>query len=276
MYAMRIWLLILLLLGTTAQAELRLYVFHCGVLQLEDVSAFGLTNDETPVRSLFVPCYLVEQRGDAGVRRLLFDAGLPADVAGAGPVTLQPGETLIYPRSLADQLADLGLTPADIHYVAFSHLHFDHVGSANLFTSATQLIQAAEFQSGFVETDLSIYQPELFSALRGSPRQVLDGDYDVFGDGSVRLVAAPGHTPGHQVLLVRLREHGPVLLSGDLYHFRESRALRRVPTFNTNAQQTLESMDMVEALLAAEGAELWIEHDLAFADTLMKAPAFYH
>ncbi len=97
----------------------------------------------------------------------------------------------------------------------------------------------------------------------------------MFGDGSVVLVSAPGHTPGHQVLLLRLENFGPLILSGDLYHFRKNRELRRVPLFNTDAQQTLESMTKVEALIVAEGATLWIEHDQALADTLNKTPRFY-
>ncbi|MEM8769805.1 MAG: N-acyl homoserine lactonase family protein, partial [Pseudomonadota bacterium] len=106
-------------------------------------------------------------------------------------------------------------------------------------------------------------------------REVLNGDHDVFGDGSVILVSAPGHTPGHQVLFLRLKNLGNLVLSGDLYHFRKSRELRRAPTFNYNAEQTFAAMDKVEALIEAEGATLWIEHDKALADTLVKAPDFY-
>lgn len=262
------------LLGSpVAQAEVRLYVFDCGSIALDDVSPFGLTNEETAVRELFVPCYLVEHRG-TGVSRLLFDAGLPMALAGQGPVTPEPGMTLHYDRSLEDQLAVLDLTPADIDFVAFSHLHFDHVGSAGLFTESMHLIQTAEYQAGFVERP-AIYQPDLYMPLADSPRRLLNGDHDVFGDGSVTLVSAPGHTPGHQSLLVRLEDPGPVLLSGDLYHFRHSRVARRVPVFNTSVDQTLQAMDRVEALLKKERATLWIEHDKALADTLRKAPAFY-
>lgn len=266
----------LMLLAANAAADVRLYVFDCGSIELAEVSAFGLGNDETAVRTLFVPCYLIEHRGGAGepVRRLLFDAGLPAAVAGQGPVTPEPGMTLSYERALTDQLEDLGLSPDDIDFVAFSHLHFDHVGSAAAFTAAEQLIQRAEYQAGFVD-GLPVYESHLFEPLAGSPRRLLDGDHDVFGDDSVRLISAPGHTPGHQALLVRLEEPGPVVLSGDLYHFRASRRLRRIPTFNTGPEDTLESMDKVEALLETEGATLWIEHDQALAQTLRLAPGFY-
>jgi len=91
----------------------------------------------------------------------------------------------------------------------------------------------------------------------------------------VKLIYTPGHTPGHQVLLITLENTGPVLLSGDLYHTCANRSLRRAPTFNYDAQQTLESMEMIEQLLVATGATLWIEHDKALADTLKKAPQYY-
>jgi N-acyl homoserine lactone hydrolase len=267
--------ILLLLTALASQAEVRLYVFDCGSLTLEDVSPFGLSNDETPVRELFVPCYLIEHGAGDRVRRLLFDAGLPADIAGQGTVEPEPGMRMRYDRALADQLADLGLAPADIDLVAFSHLHFDHVGSANLFTASTLLIQRPEYQAGFDDPDPRLFQAHLYEALRDAPRLLLDGDHDVFGDGRVRLISAPGHTPGHQALLVSLAETGPVVLSGDLYHFRESRAMRRVPVFNSDAGQTRAAMDTVEALLDREGATLWIEHDKALADTLRKAPGFY-
>jgi glyoxylase-like metal-dependent hydrolase (beta-lactamase superfamily II) len=104
---------------------------------------------------------------------------------------------------------------------------------------------------------------------------MLDGDHDVFGDGSVRIIYTPGHTPGHQALLVNLSNTGPVILSGDLFHFRANRRLRRAPTFNYDPVMTLESMDRIEALIKETDAALWIEHDKALADTLRKAPEFY-
>jgi glyoxylase-like metal-dependent hydrolase (beta-lactamase superfamily II) len=223
------------------------------------------------VRELFVPCYLIEHREG----RLLWDAGLPINLAGQGLVELEPGMKARYDTPLTSQLEELGLSPEDIDQVAFSHMHFDHTGAANLFTGARLLIQNTEYQAAFVDRD-PVFVPELYLNLSDNERTMLSGDYDVFGDGSVTIISAPGHTPGHQALLVRLEQTGPLLLSGDLYHFRESRELRRVPAFNTSAEETLRSMDKVEALLEREGATLWIEHDKAFADTLDLAPAYYH
>jgi len=249
-----------------------LSVFDCGRVALEDVSDFGLTNDETPVRRMFVPCYVVEHPEG----RLLWDGGLPLAMAGQGEIEMDGGFHIVYERAFPEQLAAIGLAPEDIDLVAFSHMHFDHVGTANRFAHATLLIQRAEYEAAFERADENpFFDRDLYSALADAPRQLLDGDHDVFGDGTVRILSAPGHTPGHQVLALELRELGPLVLSGDLYHFRKSRELRRTPVFNTDAAETLRSMDKIEAYIAERGATLWIEHDAALADTLELAPAKY-
>jgi glyoxylase-like metal-dependent hydrolase (beta-lactamase superfamily II) len=251
--------------------DLKLYVFDCGLIGFSDISMFSLSNDETPVRELFVPCYLIEHPEG----RLVWDAGLPLAMAGQGRIEEEEGVYMTYEQGFDAQLAELGLTPADIELIAFSHMHYDHVGAANIFTSSTLLIQDREYTAAFEDPDNPYFQPEHYMGIAGNERQLLSGDHDVFGDGRVVLISAPGHTPGHQVLLLRLENAGPLMLSGDLYHFSKSRELRRAPEFNVDAEQTFESMDKVEALLAKEGATLWIEHEQALADTLNLAPAFY-
>lgn len=256
-----------------AAGELRLYVFDCGRIQLQSVKMFGLADDETDVRELAVPCYVIEHpRG-----RMLWDGGLPSAIAttpgwqqdgGGGATRLD--------RTLPQQLAamDLGMDAFD--YVAFSHMHFDHVGVANELRGGTLLIQRAEHDATFGGGTASPgFDPKLYEGLRTARAQILDGDHDVFGDGAVRIIAAPGHTPGHQVLFVRLGETGPIVLSGDLYHFAVSRERRRVPPFNTNAGQTTASMGRVERLLEETGATLWIEHELAHFERLKRAPGYY-
>ncbi len=219
---------------------------------------------------MFVPCYLVTHENG----RLLWDGGLPLAVAEAGePVPVGAG-SMVYERSIVAQLADMQLRPSDIEYVAFSHLHFDHAGAANAFTRSHVLMQQTEWDGAF-GSDAAYVDTSLFEGLRDARRTMLNGDHDVFGDGSVRIIYAPGHTPGHQVLLVDLDNTGPVLLSGDLYHFQENRSLKRAPHFNFDQAMTLASMERVESVLAQTGATLWIEHDQALADTLKKAPAYY-
>lgn len=252
-------------------SKVRLYVMDCGLLRLSDVSPFGLTNQDTPVRELFVPCYLIRHpKGN-----LLWDAGLDPALVGQGEVAGE-GFTQIYHRSLEQQLAELGLQPHDIQQLAISHFHFDHAGSAGLFTQATLLIQRPEYEAAFLNVEGNpVYDYSLYQSLRGNPRKLLEGDHDVFGDGRVKIISAPGHTAGHQVLLLNLAKTGPLLVSGDLYHFKASRRLRSVPVFNQNTEATLASMDKVEALIAKTGATLWIEHDKALADTLSLSPHYY-
>lgn len=261
---------LLLLLALPVQAGPKLYVFDCGRINLDNLELFNLTAEESPVRQMFVPCYLVEHPKG----RLLFDGGLPRNVADSdGPVAIEGG-SLAYDRWIVDQLADMGLAPADIDYVVFSHLHFDHAGAANAFVTSEVLMQRKEWDAAFGDGG-GFIDTSLFDGLQDAEVTFIDGDHDVFGDGSVQLLFTPGHTPGHQLLSVRLNNTGQVLISGDLYHTRANRDLRRVPTFNNNAQQTHESMDRVEALLADTGATLWIEHDQALADSLKKAPQYY-
>lgn len=262
-------LLLLSLMTAGAQAGPKLYVFDCGVLHLDDVSMFGLSADETPVRELFVPCYLIRHADGL----LFWEGGLPLAVAEADGSVAVAGSTMVYERSIVDQLADMDIAPADIRFAAYSHLHFDHVGAANALAGVNVLMQKAEWDTAFGGG--GFVDESLIEGLRNAELTIIEGDHDVFGDGSVEIIFTPGHTPGHQVLLVNLAETGPVLLSGDLYHFRESRALRRVPVFNHDAATTFDSMDKIEALLRSRGATLWIEHDKALADSLRKAPQYY-
>ncbi len=262
----------LLCISSASTADVKLYVFDCGRISFEDVSMFSLSNEETDVRQLFVPCYLIEH--DAG--RLLWDAGLPLDIVGQGKVEVRPGAAMWYDASLLDQMAAMGLAPSDVDFAAFSHMHYDHVGAANAFKGSTILIQESEYVAAFERADdNAFFNQTLYADLNDAERVILNGDHDVFGDGSVEIISAPGHTPGHQTLLLELDNFGPLMLSGDLYHFEASRAMRRVPEFNTDAAETLKSMDKVEAIVAATRATFWIEHNQALADTLKMAPQYY-
>jgi N-acyl homoserine lactone hydrolase len=107
------------------------------------------------------------------------------------------------------------------------------------------------------------------------PVTKFEGDHDVFGDGSVTIISTPGHTPGHQSLLVRLPKTGGLLLTGDAVHFKDNWENRRVPDFNTDSTQTLASMQRISGILAKEKAQLWINHDKVQSDSLKFAPSFY-
>ena len=262
--------------GDGGAAGPKLYVFDCGRIRLASVEAFNLKDTDTDVRDLSAPCYVVDHPNG----QLLWDAGLPSELAAAkGWVTRPDGLANTLDETLASQMARMGLgfDMDSLEYVAFSHIHWDHVGASNEVASGTWLVQQGDYDAAHAEGNLSVpaVQPELLVGIKERPTQVLSGDHDVFGDGTVQLIAADGHTPGHQVLFVDLAETGPVVLSGDLYHFQFSRANRVVPLFNVDADRSLQSMDKVEALVAMTGADFWLQHDASLFDAQQKAPGFY-
>ena len=178
---------------------------------------------------------------------------------------------------LAQQLAEINIKPEQIQYLAMSHFHADHTGNANLFKHSTLLIQSEEYDAAFGPEPQSYhFDPASYSELDRNKMQVLHGDYDVFGDGRVVIKKAVGHTPGHQMLFLELPHSGPIMLSGDLYHFTSNREHRRVPGFNFNKEETLESMDKMEKFIADKHAQLWIQHDLEQNQTIRHSPAFYN
>jgi N-acyl homoserine lactone hydrolase len=201
---------------------------------------------------------------------VLWDTGV-ADTIAAMPDGQAPADPRMThwrrPKTLASQLEQLGVKPADIKYLAVSHTHPDHIGNVELFPQAMLLVQKAEYEW---PNPLGVgrFKPE-------HPVTKLEGDHDVFGDGSVILIATPGHTPGHQSLLVKLPNTGALVLSGDAVHFKSNWENRGVPSGNTDKDKTLASMQRISDLLAKEKAQLWINHDKAQRDSLKMAPAYY-
>jgi N-acyl homoserine lactone hydrolase len=179
-------------------------------------------------------------------------------------------------KTLRSQLALSGYAPQDVTYFALSHYHADHTANANDFARATWLVQQPERDPMFAEKGPAITQRAQYIALKDSKTKILNGqDYDVFGDGTVVIKAAYGHTPGHQVLYVKLAKTGPVLLAGDLYHYQEERNTDKTPTFEFDRDQSLASRAAIEAFVKKSGAQLWIEHDFANFNRQKKAPAYY-
>lgn len=255
-----------------AAADLKLYAFNCGEVEMLDLSIFDSGGAYDGMQNSAVnTCYLLRHpKGD-----LLWDTGLPDALnAVEGGVTNGPFQ-LQMPKTLIGQLAEIGVGPADIDYLSLSHSHFDHTGNAAVFASATFIVHEAE--RAYMFRDEARASPQSFdsyAALEGAKTVTFTDEYDVFGDGSVRIIAMPGHTPGHSVLLANLKNSGPVLLTGDLYHLTQARKRRTVPVFNTDADETLRSMDRFEALAAKKDARVVIQHEADdFAD-LPKPPAY--
>jgi glyoxylase-like metal-dependent hydrolase (beta-lactamase superfamily II) len=184
-------------------------------------------------------------------------------------------------RPLLPQLAALGYTPADISYLALSHYHGDHVANANSFAGSTWIVQDVEKTAMFAKQDAKAKgsnapNPAFFGKLENSKTILLHSeDHDVFGDGTVVIKFTPGHTPGHQSLFLKFARTGPVVLSGDLYHYPEERSLGIVPGFDFNAEQTRKSRADLEVFMKKSGAVLWIQHGTADNAKLKKAPEYY-
>jgi len=256
------------LLASMASADdvQRLYVLDCGPNLGRDQARWSPGVNEGQAIEFSDNCYLI--RHAKGL--LLWDTGVPDAVATMpdGMVVANGAITYRRAKTLASQLAELGVKPADVTYVALSHTHGDHVGNIALFGSSTVLIQGAEYDWAMAGAN-----KPAFAVSQKFER--LAGDHDVFGDGSVTILSTPGHTPGHQSLLVRLPKTGSVVLSGDAVHFRDNWEHRRVPSMNTDRAQTLASLQRLQSVLDERRAQLWINHDKAQSEGLRYAPAYY-
>jgi N-acyl homoserine lactone hydrolase len=252
-------------------AEVRLYALDCGRYEFKDMGMFSDTGEyDGKPGSLVDPCFVI--RHPKGT--LLWDAGLGDKIADSASGLTFGGIQGWVDHKLADQLKTLGLTPADITFVALSHLHFDHTGNANAFPSSTWILDKAELAWATATPPPPAVMPDTFSGYKTAKTQMIDGDLDVFGDGSVRILRTPGHTPGHKSLMVKLRKAGTVILSADLYATRDSRKAGRVPVGNVSRADTLASIDRVEQIAGNRKARVVVQHDPADFKSLPKFPAY--
>jgi N-acyl homoserine lactone hydrolase len=223
-------------------------------------------------------CWLIER----GNQWLLWDTGVPESALNDPQGWSTLPKLIVYhlDKTLTDQLAEIGLKPADIAYVAISHTHGDHIGNMGLFQNSTALIQRAEYEwisSPDGPNDNVNQLKALARKLMGTPKhlRLLDGDTDVFGDGSVTLISTPGHTPGSQSLLVHLKNSGFIILSGDVVHLEENFEKDTVPSLNTDKAASIASMERVRRMISTYNAKFFINHDKAETDKLKLIPAFY-
>ncbi|MFV1984556.1 MAG: N-acyl homoserine lactonase family protein [Thiohalomonadales bacterium] len=260
-------------LGEPAKIELKLYVFNCGEIEVRDLSVFNPAIPKGTVKTLSDACYLIVHPNGM----LFWDGGLPDDlVTQIGGAEVSNGLfKLSKSRTLKSQFEEIGVDPLSVDYIALSHLHFDHTGSANYFTNAKWLIQKSEFDIAFTPEGINIgFVPESYNLLQNNVQE-LQGHYDVFGDKSVVIISTPGHTPGHQALYINLPKTGKIILSGDLYHFKENRINYGIPDFNTSKRETIHSFVLMDNLLDRLNATLWIQHDKPFFESLNLSPSFY-
>jgi glyoxylase-like metal-dependent hydrolase (beta-lactamase superfamily II) len=248
---------------------------------MTDAEHFRLQKEEVATANMSVACFLVVH--PKGI--LLWDVGALPDSAwkpNGRQVTQYisvpglPQRAITITKPLREQLAELGYSPSDINYLALSHYHYDHTANANEFANSTWLVRQAERDAMFAVDPPAMTQPSTYSDLLKSKTVFLKSDdYDVFGDGAVVIKPALGHTPGHQVLYLKLAKTGGVVLSGDLYHYLEERSLDRLPTFEFDPVQSRATRVVIERFLKDTGAQLWIQHDFYGNTKLKKSPAFY-
>jgi len=252
-------------------ASPRIYVFDDGFIRGLDPQLFGVSADQLAEVDFRMTSYLIVHPSGT----MMWDAGGIADDAfGADGASVTRG-AMSADRPLLPQLAAVGYSPADVDYFALSHYHADHTANANAFASATWIVQRAELDAMTSGEPAAFFQPATFAGLLEAEKLVLDDEeLDVFGDGSVVVMPAPGHTPGHQVLAVRLANAGTIVLGGDLYHYPEERTLDALPTIEVDPEQSRASRARIEAFLEDTGGTLWIEHDIATHATLPRAPDF--
>jgi glyoxylase-like metal-dependent hydrolase (beta-lactamase superfamily II) len=251
----------LLVEPASAQAKLeRLYAIECGERTAPDVAPWTPgVNVGKPVD--FVDnCYLIKH----GTDWMVWDTGL-TDAIFSTPSS--DPNAWKRTKSLAGELDKIGVKPSDIKYVAVSHTHPDHIGNIELFPQSLLLVQKAEYDWPGPDG-----KPRF---LPSHPVKTLEGDYDLFGDGTVTIISTPGHTPGHQSLLVKLPQTGAVLLTGDAVHLQDNWEAKRVPAINVDKDKSAASMQRMAELIAQNRAQLWINHDKPQSLTINRPPEFY-
>ena len=253
-----------LVLAAPAAAQapsVQLWRLDCGSLDIDDLGAFSDTGLYAGQRkTLVASCYLIRD----GDRYLLWDAGLDGALAGKP----KDKEGSLLKEKIVAQLARIGVRPEAINFVGVSHYHYDHTGQLPDFAKSTLLIGKGDWN---VAQNWPAAKARFAPWLGGGSKvEPVEGDKDVFGDGKVTMLDLPGHTEGHHGLLVQLAS-GPVLLSGDQYHFTEQVKNRGVPSFNVNRADTLASMDRFDRLAANLKAKVIIQHE---PDDVAKLPAF--
>ena len=244
-----------------APAEVTLTRIDCGTgAQPTDVGQrFSDTFAYKDLKLTFTfSCYMIKH----GTDYMVWDTGF---APGSNPNAPKVG--------IVDRLKELNVTPDQVKWVGISHFHADHTGQLDPFKNATLLIGKGDWDGITAPTPMPGANAAGFKSWIDEKRKVepLTADKDVFGDGSVTVLRTPGHTPGHSALLVRLKDMGPVLLSGDAAHFRENYESNGVPSFNFDRAATVASIERMKQIGANLKATVVIQHDMR---DISKLPAF--
>jgi N-acyl homoserine lactone hydrolase len=255
-----------------------LYRLDCGHSLANDESVW--TPGENVGRSIEFSstCWLLRH----GSEWVLWDTGVPQATLNDPKGWSTLPKLIVYhlDKTITGQLAGIGLKTSDITYVVLSHTHGDHIGNVGLFPDSTIVMQRAEYSWIHSPNGTNDNVNQLMALARkllGTPKhlQLIDGDRDMFGDGSIALISTPGHTPGSQSLMVHLKNSGFIILSGDVVHLEENFEKDIVPSLNTDKAASIASIEKVKRMIATYHAKLFINHDKAQADTLKLLPASY-
>lgn len=271
--------------GGDAQSEfrmksLRLYMFQSGS-QLCKLHHIKMNQGEGAGCEIPVPWFLVRHPEGA----VLIDGGLAAEGLadpkaywGDSVDTFRP--VMTPDQGCLAQLDALGVRPGDIRYVLLSHLHSDHTGSIGRFANATHIVQRREYEYAFA--------PDWFAAGAYARRdfdrpnlawQFLEGeatdDLDLYGDGSIRILFTPGHSPGHQSILVDLPGSGPILLAIDAAYTWDHWQEKALPSLMTSASEVARSVRKLRFLAERLGATVVPGHDPQAWAGFRQAPLFY-
>ena len=264
-------LIALIAMGSTAAAptappaEVELWRLDCGRFVQYDMGS--LSDDDRykgQKRDLANGCYLIRH----GSEYMLWDAGLP---------TSATGRTVGAKLSIVQQMAQVGVSPDQIKFLGLSHWHPDHIGQAADFARSRLLIGGADWDQlktpprWMSTASLAPWMTGGSAVEQVSTDPILSHDKDVFGDGTVVMIKTPGHTSGHHALLVRLKQKGVILLSGDLYHQHESYDFDVVPSENPDRAATLASFDRFKRLAKRYKATVIVQHDMR---DIAKLPAY--
>jgi N-acyl homoserine lactone hydrolase len=256
----------------------RLYVLECGHGVAPDQGHFSPGINEGKPVEFADDCYLIRHAKGyflwgTGIpdRYLTIPAGVPS--FGGRP-------NWVVTRGLAKQLEQIGVKPSEVRYVGIANIHIDHVGNLDMFPGAKVLIQKSELKywrsrPRAVGMPVGMPQDEQQQLKDGLDFMEIDGDQDVFGDGSMMLIANPSVTPGDQSLLVKLPKTGSILLSGDFIHFQYHWDHGIVPGNVADKKMGAESIKRVSAIVAQHGAQMWIQHDKPQSESRKFAPNYY-
>lgn len=252
--------------------EIKVYVLNGGEInanKLEIFSSRGLYKGEA--KKFSNPIFVIKHpKGN-----VVWDCGLTEQLVGQKEFTTPDGAfTVSRKDSLVNQLNNIGLKPSDIKYLILSHTHFDHIGSSYVLKESEWIVQKNELS--FVKSEeLKKVAPENYEYIKMLENiKEIEGDYDIFGDSTIIIKSFPGHTPGHQSLFIKLKKSQNLLLTGDMYHFIENRQNKGVPSFNTNKEQTLKSMELFEEFAKQNNAKIIIQHEKTHFEGLPKPPKF--